>query len=221
MTHRLLIPALLAVAGLMTAPAWAQVAGTTTVGITVTEATQLAMGWSAKKSLLDQTVYNEAGAKVGKIEDLIISPDRSVSYVIIGAGGFIGMGRHDVAIPVAQIQQIKGRMVMPGATQDLVKAMPEFVYASEVSRRDQLVASANLDLRKGEARLVQLRQKAGTVSIEAKAELDRQIASLQMDVKAVQAKLDEMKRAGTSEWREFESDLNAASLRLRRSAEAA
>jgi sporulation protein YlmC with PRC-barrel domain len=92
------------------------VAGSTTVGITVTEATQVAMGWSVKKGILGKTIYNEAGDRIGKVIDLIISPDRNVSYVIVGAGGFIGFGRHDVAIPVKQIQDNK--VMKAGAIQD-------------------------------------------------------------------------------------------------------
>jgi hypothetical protein len=58
-----------------------------------------------------------AGEKVGKVEDLIISPDKSVSYDIVGAGGFVGIGRHDVAIPFAQIHDQAGKLVMPGGDQ--------------------------------------------------------------------------------------------------------
>jgi uncharacterized protein YrrD len=78
------------------------VAGGTTVE-NVNVMTQLAIGWSVKKTLLGKTIYNEVGEKVGKVDDLIISPERDVSYIIVGAGGFIGIGRHDVAIPVNQI----------------------------------------------------------------------------------------------------------------------
>ena len=108
-------------------PAQAQVAGgTTTATVSITESTQLAAGWSVKKTLMGKTLYNEAGDKVGKVEDLIISPDKNVSYVIVGAGGFIGIGRHDVAIPVAQIQDRGGKLVMAGvnaATARLRKSM--------------------------------------------------------------------------------------------------
>jgi hypothetical protein len=71
--------------------AHAQVAGTTVVGVSVTEATQVATGWSAKKSILGKAIYNDAGNKVGKVEDLIIAPDRHVSYLVVGVGGFIGI----------------------------------------------------------------------------------------------------------------------------------
>ena len=65
------------------------------------------------------------------MQDISIAPDRSVSYAIVGAGGFIGMGRHDVAIPVTQIQDQTGKLVMVGATVDLIKSTPQFDYAND------------------------------------------------------------------------------------------
>jgi len=52
-----------------------------------------------------------------------------VSYAIIGAGGFLGVGRHDVAIPVSQLKEEGGKFILAGATKEAVKAMPEFDYA--------------------------------------------------------------------------------------------
>lgn len=109
------------------APVTAQVAGSAT---SVTETTREAMGWSVKKTLMGKNVYNEADMKVGKVEDLIVSPDKNVSYVIVGAGGFVGINRHDVAIPVTQIQNKAGKLVLSGATKASIKAMPEFVYTN-------------------------------------------------------------------------------------------
>jgi hypothetical protein len=48
---------------------------------------------------------------------------------IVGAGGFVGVGRHDVAIPVAQITEQDGKLVLAGATKDAIKALPKFDYA--------------------------------------------------------------------------------------------
>ncbi len=46
-------------------------------------------------------------------------------------GGFLGVGRHDVAIPVSQIkQQSDGKFILAGATKDALKAMPPFEYAN-------------------------------------------------------------------------------------------
>jgi len=108
----------------------AQVAGSTSLGVTAEELRAVAVGWSAKKQVLGKTVYNENNEKVGAIDDLIIAPDRAVSFAIIGAGGFVGLGRHDVTIPVTQLKQADdGKILLPGATKQAIKAMPKFEYA--------------------------------------------------------------------------------------------
>jgi len=204
----------------MAVPATAQVAGgSTTTGISVIESTQVALGWSVKKTLLGKTIYNEAGQKVGKVQDIIIAPDKSVSYIIVGAGGFIGMGRHDVAIAVTQIQDQAGKLVMAGATPDLIKAMPQFEYANDNARRNQFVASAEKDITRGKAKLFELQTKAGAASAEAKAKIDLDISALQMDVKSAEAKLSELNQAAANRWKEFEASVNAATARLRKSIE--
>jgi hypothetical protein len=109
--------------------ALAQVAGSTTLGVSVEELKMVAVGWSAKKKILGKAVYNDKNEKIGSVDDLIVAPDKSLSYAIIGVGGFLGMGKHDVAIPVSQFKEDKGRITLPGATKDALKAVPKFVYA--------------------------------------------------------------------------------------------
>jgi sporulation protein YlmC with PRC-barrel domain len=107
----------------------AQVAGTTTIGVTVTEMNEIIAGWSAKKNMLGKPVYNDANQKIGSIDDIIITPEKSVSYAIVGTGGFVGLMKHDVAIPMSHLQLDKGKVVLPGATKEVLKALPEFAYA--------------------------------------------------------------------------------------------
>jgi hypothetical protein len=109
----------------------AQVAGSTRLGVAVDEMKAVALGWSVKKQILGQYVYNEQNQRVGKIDDLIIAPDTAVSFVIVGAGGFVGLGRHDVAIPVTQLKQQDGKYLLPGATKEAIKALPTFEYAKK------------------------------------------------------------------------------------------
>jgi sporulation protein YlmC with PRC-barrel domain len=110
------------------------VAGATPLGVTVTEMEAVVVGWSAKRDLLGKTVTNDKKEKIGKIEDLIVAPGSGskmphASVAIIGVGGFLGMGRHDVAIPTDQIKVEGTNLVLPGATKDALKAVPEFQYA--------------------------------------------------------------------------------------------
>ena len=108
-----------------------QVVGSTQLGVAVAERRDVTTGWSAKRQVLGKTVFNDSGAGIGKVDDIIVAPDKAVSYAIIGAGGFLGVGRHDVAIPVSQIkQQSDGKFILAGATKGALKAMPPFEYAN-------------------------------------------------------------------------------------------
>jgi hypothetical protein len=122
-----------AVAALLMAPgatgAAAQTAGETKLGVTVIELNDVIKGWSARRQLLGQHVYNDKGEKIGEIEDVIISPEKSVSYGIVSSGGFLGLGSHDIAIPSNQFHMsAKGHLVLPGATREALRAMPQFEY---------------------------------------------------------------------------------------------
>jgi sporulation protein YlmC with PRC-barrel domain len=104
-----------------------QVVGSTTLG--VVELRDVTSWWSTKRQVLGKKVFNDDNETVGKIDDIIVSPDKAVSYAIIGAGGFLGVGRHDVAIPVSQLKEDGGKFILAGASKEAIKAMPEFDYA--------------------------------------------------------------------------------------------
>ena len=105
----------------------AQTAGSTL--ISTEQLREVATGWSAKKQILGKDVYNDAGEKIGDINDLIVAPSRAVSYAIVGVGGFLGMGEHNVAVPVSKFKQQMGKIVLSGATKEALKAAPKFEYA--------------------------------------------------------------------------------------------
>ena len=107
----------------------AQVAGTTSLGVTVTELQAVTKGWSVKRTILGQPVYNDKKERVGTVDDIIVSPDKAVSYAIVNAGGFLGLATHYVAIPVSQFKLVDKQLVLPGATKEALKASPEFQYA--------------------------------------------------------------------------------------------
>jgi len=88
----------------------------------------ISTGWSLKDSILNQSVYNEVDETVGKVEDVIIAADSSATSAVIGVGGFLGIGTHDVAIPVNSLRIIDGKIVLPGATKDALKALPPFEF---------------------------------------------------------------------------------------------
>ena len=107
----------------------AQVAGTTLLGVTVTELQEVTKGWSVKRTILGQPVYNDNKERVGTVDDLIVTPDKAISYAIVNAGDFLGLTKHNVAIPVSQFKLVDNKIVLPGATKETLNAMPEFQYA--------------------------------------------------------------------------------------------
>ncbi|MGZ3238248.1 MAG: PRC-barrel domain-containing protein [Burkholderiaceae bacterium] len=104
-------------------------AGQVPLGVTQIQMNAVISGWSAKKNLIGKAVINEQNQKVGKIDDIIIAPDNAASYAVVGAGGFLGVGKHDVVIPFNQFKIQGNDFLLPGATKDQLKALPKFEYA--------------------------------------------------------------------------------------------
>lgn len=59
--------------------------------------------WRASK-LVGVDVYNEQNDKVGDISEILLDHTGKVAGVVIGVGGFLGMGEHDVLIPFDQVK---------------------------------------------------------------------------------------------------------------------
>ncbi|NYH27816.1 PRC-barrel domain-containing protein [Paraburkholderia bryophila] len=96
-----------------------------------TDVVQLASGYRASK-LNGADVYNRNKDTIGTLDDLIVSPsgDRG-TYAILSVGGFLGMGKHLVAVPFNDLQINNRRVVLPDATKKSLEALPEFKYAPD------------------------------------------------------------------------------------------
>ncbi|MDO9412249.1 MAG: PRC-barrel domain-containing protein [Pseudolabrys sp.] len=111
MMKRSLTAAALAV--VLAAPAFAQTAtppaaATTTPATTSSTATPAVSGdkfvatqattdWRASK-LIGATVYGSDNASIGEVNDVILASDGKVNGVVIGVGGFLGVGEKNVAV---------------------------------------------------------------------------------------------------------------------------
>jgi hypothetical protein len=107
----------------------AQVAGSTLLGANYAEVRDIALGWSAKRQIFWSPVFNDLNERIGLVDDIIVTFDNSVSYVIVNAGGFLAVTKHDVAVPVSKLKLVDGKLVLPGATRDALKDVPPFEYA--------------------------------------------------------------------------------------------
>lgn len=82
-------------------------------------------------SLMKATVRNAANEKVADVSDLLVEPDGKVKSVVLGVGGFLGIGERNVAIDLASMKMMQesgGRIVLTSDKLSIeeVKAMPEW-----------------------------------------------------------------------------------------------
>jgi sporulation protein YlmC with PRC-barrel domain len=62
--------------------------------------------WRTSK-LVGLGVYNEANEKLGDINEIILDNTGKVAAVVIGVGGFLGMGEHDIAVPMDKLKFVE------------------------------------------------------------------------------------------------------------------
>ena len=96
--------------------------------------------WLARV-FLGQDVHNLTGERVGDVNDLIFDRQGRISTVVVGVGGFLGMGEKDVGIPYPSLTFNVGKagervIVIAASKEDLLKA-PTFL-ATEKTTMDKI-----------------------------------------------------------------------------------
>src|SRR5215510_15575554 len=79
--------------------------------------------------LIGRNVVNTNGDTVGEIDSVVIDQSGKVRYVIVGVGGFLGIGKKDVALAWNDMTiSDNGEKVTTNATKDQLKALPEHKF---------------------------------------------------------------------------------------------
>ncbi len=107
-------------------------------------------GFRPKLEYNSECVGQERNQKIGDIKELMLAKSGKVADVVIGVGGFLGMGEHDVAVnfdrlkwsdgaattgsgqPASQSKNTKQNYpdhAVLNATKDQLKSMPNFDYS--------------------------------------------------------------------------------------------
>lgn len=78
-------------------------------------------------SFIGSAVYTASNENVGDINDLIFDDKGTIQAVIVGVGGFLGMGEKDVALPLDKIAVTKDennavKLTVQASREDLEKA---------------------------------------------------------------------------------------------------
>ena len=132
-----------ALAATLAVPAWAQTTSPTTTPTTRPAPTASNSSQIDAHKLIGQSIQNQADNKtVGKIDSVMLDSSGKVQRVVVGVGGFLGIGKKDVAIDWNQIQVMdNGRKVVMNADKDQLKAMPEYTWPKEHGRGSVWTAS--------------------------------------------------------------------------------
>jgi sporulation protein YlmC with PRC-barrel domain len=83
------------------------------------------------KDWYNQSVYDPSNKKIGEIQDVLLSPDGKVNALIVGVGGFLGIGEKDVAVAFGAVKHTTkdGKVYLTlDTTKDALKAAPGLKY---------------------------------------------------------------------------------------------
>lgn len=71
--------------------------------------------WRASK-LVGLKVYNEANESLGSINDLLTDKEGNIKAVVVGVGGFLGVGEHLIAVPYDKVKFVNEPVAMTSAS---------------------------------------------------------------------------------------------------------
>src|SRR3954469_319785 len=71
--------------------------------------------WRVSK-VVGLSVYNNNNESIGSINDLLTDKSGSIKAVVIGVGGFLGVGEHLVAVPFDQVKFVNEPVAYTGAS---------------------------------------------------------------------------------------------------------
>ena len=80
--------------------------------------------------LIGTKVVNAANESIGDINEIVLGKDGKVAAVIIGVGGFLGMGEREVAVNFDSLRMNRDSsnnlVLTVNATKDVLKGAPEW-----------------------------------------------------------------------------------------------
>ncbi|MEJ2116969.1 MAG: PRC-barrel domain-containing protein [Alphaproteobacteria bacterium] len=150
-----IIPAVMAIA--LAVPMAAQAADNKTPYLSTQAATEWRMA-----NYLGQPVVNSEGEKIGKIYDVLFSKEGHVKTVVIGVGGFLGMGSKLVAVPFEVVtygEKDGNRVITAAITKESLKTAPVFTL-TEKTTMDKVRDKAGAMAEKAGKKASELKEQA-------------------------------------------------------------
>ena len=89
--------------------------------------------WRSSK-LVGTSVTNAAGERIGEVNEVIIGNDGRVQAVVLGIGGFLGIGEREVAVNYSALQMTRdssgNAVITVNATREMLQAAPRWTWNS-------------------------------------------------------------------------------------------
>lgn len=83
-----------------------------------------------------QDVYDPNNNKIGEVMDVLVDRSGKVATLIVGVGGFLGVGEKDVAVAFDQVEATPKNnkmLLVMDTTKDSLKSAPGFKYDSSTT----------------------------------------------------------------------------------------
>jgi sporulation protein YlmC with PRC-barrel domain len=81
------------------------------------------------------TVYNPEDEALGDVNDIVWSEETGIEAIVVGVGGFLGIGEKSVAVSYSEVEittdENGNKQLRLAATQEELEAAPEFVTQAE------------------------------------------------------------------------------------------
>lgn len=83
-------------------------------------------------NIIGETVYNgtsDDAENIGKVNDVVIGPDGKVESVVVGVGGFLGLGEKNVAVNYGEVEWAErngDRWLVVNTTKEQLQAQADF-----------------------------------------------------------------------------------------------
>lgn len=88
-------------------------------------------------NIYKQDVYDEKENKIGDVNDVLLDKDGRISAVIIGVGGFLGIGEKDVAVPFTALKMAEkdgDQYLVMNTTKEALESAPGYTFDRDNNR---------------------------------------------------------------------------------------
>ena len=104
---------------------------------TATPTEEVKGAWNAR-DFMNSRVYNLGGERIGDVNDILVDESGSVTAIILGVGGFLGIGEKEVSMTADQVKRMvhsDGAVYFTvNATKDQLTAAPTYERPAKTVR---------------------------------------------------------------------------------------